>query len=80
MTFRKHQGKGIDESIQLTKMPVIQLSELSGENEALWLRSLEKSQYSDQDHILAHCRSATPFQTHKIDFDKRLCIIQKILR
>lgn len=49
--FRKHHEKAIAGSIQLTKMPVIQLSELSGENEPLCLKSPEKSQYNDQDHI-----------------------------
>lgn len=80
MTFRKHHEKAIAESIQLTKMSVIQLSELSNENKALCLRSQEKSQYGDQDYILAHCRSATSFQAHKIDFHERLYIIQKNLK
>lgn len=62
MSFKKHHEKAIAESIQLTKMPVIQLSELSGENEALCLKSPEKSQYSDQDHIPAYYRNATSFK------------------
>lgn len=80
MSFRKRHEKATAESFQLTKMPVIQLSELSGENEALCLKSPEKPQYSDKDHIPADYRSATPFQEHEIDFHERLYIIRKTLR
>lgn len=76
MSFREHHEKATAESIQLTKMPV-QLSEQSGENEALCLKSPEELQYSDKDHIPAHYRIATPFQEHETGFHGRLYIIQK---
>lgn len=72
MSFRKHHEKAIAESIPLTKMPATQLSELSGENEALCIKSPGKSKFDDQYRILAYYRNTTPFKKHKIDFHEKL--------
>lgn len=45
-------------------MPVIQLPELSVEDEVLTPRSPGNSQYSDQEHVPAYNTDATPYQEH----------------
>jgi len=68
MSFRKHHEKATAESIQVTTMPIIQLPELSVEDEAFPPKSPGKSQYSDRDHTLIYYTDATPYQEHEIDF------------